>query len=119
MTTPPTTESADDQPIQCLLELHYDGTVVVTAKRGCTNEEIRDLLSQLASGTWLDRSAATPVRDFARPADDVGTNAPGLPQPTDTALRLSKAEVLPGRGLSRRHVRSGAGGAVQDRSAPC
>ena len=42
--------------IQCLLELHYDGTVSVTAKQGCSDEEIRDLLNQLTGGTWLGGS---------------------------------------------------------------
>jgi len=62
-----TTEVSEHLPIQCLLELHYDGTVAVTAKRGCSDEEIRDLLTQLAGGTWLGGSVdgATARREDA------------------------------------------------------
>jgi len=52
-----TTELSEHPSIHCLLELHYDGTVSVAAKRGCSDEEIRDLLNQLAGGMWLGESA--------------------------------------------------------------
>ncbi len=60
-------KEADHPPIQCLLELHYNGTVSVTAKRGCSEEEIRDLLHQLAGGMWLGGvvDGATARRDVA------------------------------------------------------
>ncbi len=62
-----TTEVSEHPPIQCLLELHYDGTVSVTAKHGCSDEEIRDLLHRLAGGMRLGGSTdgATARREDA------------------------------------------------------
>ena len=45
--------SADEHPpIQCLLELRYDGTVGVVTKRGCTDQDIYETLRQLAEARW-------------------------------------------------------------------
>lgn len=58
MSAAPPAVTPDHPPIQCLLELRYDGTVAIIAKHGCTNEDIRDLLRQLAHGiTATDTTA--------------------------------------------------------------
>jgi hypothetical protein len=52
MTQTPTTELVPDHPsIHCLMELRYDGTVSVIAKSGCSDSEVHEMLSLLASGT--------------------------------------------------------------------
>lgn len=44
--------------IECRLQLSYDGTISVLAKRGCTDLEVYELLMLLASARWqLGRDA--------------------------------------------------------------
>jgi len=46
-------------PIQCLLELRCDGTVVVITKRGCTDLDVYQTLRLLADSKWnLDQADA-------------------------------------------------------------
>lgn len=53
---------ANDDPehplVACLLLVNYDGSVSVLARRGCTDADIRELLTTLASG--LATTAPTP-----------------------------------------------------------
>lgn len=50
----PEIETSEYAPIRCLLELRYDGTVSVLARRGCSERDIHDLLTQFAAAAWPD-----------------------------------------------------------------
>lgn len=55
----PHTPAEEHPPIQCLLELRYDGTVAIIARHGCTTQDIHDLLHQLTHATWPHHQAAS------------------------------------------------------------
>ena len=51
---------ADEHPpIQCLLELHYDGTLAIVARRGCTDQDIHDMFRQFTDAVWPYQASAT------------------------------------------------------------
>lgn len=50
MTTAPTMTDTEHPPVCCLLQLNYDGSLSILARRGCTDADVAELLAAFVAG---------------------------------------------------------------------